>query len=649
MDSLNFALDKAGSFFNRKPNPGNTTNFSGVPFLPDRDNPWPQSNAMNGFLPIQSSSQFISVDKTNTITKTDLSSGKLSLTSIDSNTPGFTPIKYYRPSSIDNNTNPKFNVSNISEDSLSYKDTINRKAFIDYSDLSYYKLNDGMIPSSSIHGDFKYSNGGIPKDRTILPNPLTGDGSSRLQQYSGTPHDNEDPVYFAFEIILNIDNSPLLNGEVEKFLNALSYTSDNRFADEFKARDLGHISIINQFKRELKRWFKTNREFTGDELREDSHMFHEPIERRYYLKGIKGIDKLIERNTPKDTESFVKYGSDLITLTFNEDVTLNMGTLASLYKELYWSRLRGKGIVPENLLRFDCRIIVSEMRNFVRVSNEINKGANNREATTDNTTFTTGSQNTTTNEDNILNYLRDNLSRYVYDLYECQFFFDKMSHPDSIDMTNPQKVDSYDVSFSFKYSNMMFERFDHPNAKWKRISNKYGNPLEVNSDTFPEAKNIGTRYNYQITPDTLNWFNETNKSGNYEQQPMVSGDLEAVEKNPDPNSIYKFNSVNQQTLINQINAAKGDTKKQSIYAKAGAKLLDNLKTAALNEAQRQLNNKFRLLNTSLDKIRNSFGVGRMKEPTNVYKQPFGQYSRFFFDVKNSLRDFGGDVLGGLIK
>lgn len=648
MDSLNFALDKAGSFFNRKPAPANAEHFSGVPFLPEKGGPWPQSNARNGFLPIQSASGYINLDTTNTISRTDLSSGKISLIRLDNNMAGFTPVKYYRPSSIETNTNPNVNIPDIDTDSTMAKDSTNRRAFIDYGDLNYYKLNDGMSPSESVHGDFRYSNGGIPLDRNILPNPLTGDGSARLQQYTGTPHDNEDPVYFAFEIILNIDNSPLLNGEVEKFLNALSYSSDNARADEFKARNLGHISIINQFKRELKRWFKLNRDFTGDELREDSHMFHEPIERRYYLKGIKGIDKLIERNTARDAESFVKYGSDLITLTFNEDVTLNMGTLAALYKELYWSRLRGKGIVPENLLRFDCRIIVSEMRNFVRVANAINSGVTGQEANTDNTTFTTGAENTVQNGGQDLNYLRDNLSRYVYDLYECQFFFDKMSHPDSIDMSNPVKVDSYDVSFSFKYSNMMFERFDHPNAKWKRIANKYGNPLEVNSDTFPEAKNIGVRYDYKVTPDPLNWFSDTNKSNNFEQQSMTNGE-EIVIKNPDPNSIYKFNSVNQQIEIDQLLASKANSKKKSIYEQAGKKLLDNLKNAALNEAQRQINSKFKLLNTSLDKIRNSFGVGRMKEPTNVYKQPFGQYSRFFFDVKNSLRDFGGDTLGGLIK
>lgn len=646
MDSLNFALDKAGSFFNRKPNPGNTKNFSGVPFLPEKGEPWPQSNARNGFLPFEPARYSFDIDKSNTISKTDLTSDKVSLISLDGNFAGFTPIKYYRPSSIDVNTNPSVNVPDGDSHSTMDKDAINRRAFIDYGDLSYYKINDSMSPNESLQGDFKYSNGGIPSDRNILPNKLNGDSTFRKKQYSGTPHDNEDPVYFAFEIILNIDNSPLLNGEVDKFLNTLK-ANVGMNVNEFYARNLDHISIINQFKRELKRWVKLNRNFTSDELREDSHMFHEPIERRYYLKGIKGLDKLIERNTSKNADSFVKYGEDLITLTFNEDVTLNMGTLAALYKELYWSRLRGKGIVPENLLRFDCRIIVSEMRNFVRVANVINSGTSGSEAKTDDYTFVSGSENKTTNDDDILYYLRDNLSRYVYDLYECQFFFDKMSHPADIDMSSPVKVESYDVSFSYKYSNMMFERFDHPNAKWKRLSNKYVNPVVVNSDTFPEATDFN-RYHYKITPDNLNWFTESNKSNKFEKSSMTSGE-EIVKKNPDPNSIYKFNNENQKLTIDQNNAEKANTKKLSIYEKAGQKLLDNLKNAALNEAQRQINSKFKLLNTSLDKIRNSFGIGRMKEPTNVYKQPFGQYSRFFFDVKNSLRDFGGDTLGGIIK
>ena len=61
--------------------------------------------------------------------------------------------------------------------------------------------------------------------------------------------------------------------------------------------------------------------------------------------------------------------------------------------------------------------------------------------------------------------------------------------------------------------------------------------------------------------------------------------------------------------------------------------------------------RLRLLNNTLDKLRNGAGLGRMREPTNVYKNydnPLGISSGFFFDVKNSLRDFAGDSLGGKI-
>ena len=658
MDSLNSAFDRAGSIFNRKPQPTGAKNFSGVPFLPSKGDPWPQSSA-DKFLPITSASQFIDVD-TNSLYKTDLSSGKISLNQLSYTTRsgfdkykfGFTPVSYFKPNNeVEFNTNPEYTIPSSSDiSSTNFKDKKNKKAFIDYENLSYYKLGNNSNRSKNSQGEFLYSLSdrmNIKDNKTIYE---SNDGSgvngendkSRLSSYTGTLHDNEDPVYFAFELVLNIDNSPLLNGQVEEFLNSYAYSGDgtefesNKRADEFRSRNLGHISIINQFKRELLRWFKMNRTFTSTELRDDSHMFHEPIERRYYLKGIKGLDKLIERNTSSAEASFVDYGKDLITLTFNEDVTLNMGTLASLYKELYWSRLRGKGIVPENLLRFDCKLIVSEMRNFVRVVNQINTGDVGHEVRTDNSTFKDGKQ-TLDNYEGTLTMIRDNLTRYVYDLYECQFFFDKMSHPTDISMNAPVMTDSYDVSFSFKYSNMTFERFDHPNAKWKKLANKFGNPLEVNSETFPEATEFGNRYGYNLEPDLLTTFGDKNNDGS---------------KTKDPISNYVPSEKNTE-LPDQLDAAEDarpfPKKSKSIYEKAGEKLLKNLKTAALNEAQRQINDKFKLINSSLDKIRNSFGIGRMKDPTNVYSQPYGKAYSFFFDVKNSLRDFGGDTLGGIIK
>ena len=66
------------------------------------------------------------------------------------------------------------------------------------------------------------------------------------------------------------------------------------------------------------------------------------------------------------------YNKDVIKLNFLEDLSATMGTLAHLYKLLYWSRPNGKGLIPENLLRFNCDIIVSECRNFNRVRKAAN-------------------------------------------------------------------------------------------------------------------------------------------------------------------------------------------------------------------------------------------------------------------------------------
>jgi hypothetical protein len=93
--------------------------------------------------------------------------------------------------------------------------------------------------------------------------------------------------------------------------------------------------------------------------------------------------------------------------------------------------------------------------------------------------------------------------------------------------------------------------------------------------------------------------------------------------------------------------------------KAAQNLARSLQNSVENETQRQVDIRLRLLNNTLDKVRNSVGLGRMREPTNIYKAPYiwqgisnglgGQVSStFFFDVQNSLRDFAGDSLGSVL-
>jgi hypothetical protein len=128
----------------------------------------------------------------------------------------------------------------------------------------------------------------------------------------------------------------------------------------------------------------------------------------YYLKKVTGLGNLVESNTPSAKKYLTDYNKDVITLNFSEDLTLSMGTLAHLYKLLYWSKPNGKGLIPENLLRFNCNIVVSEVRNFKRVIKAV--GSND------------------------LKVIKDNVSRYIYSLRECQFYFNTMPHNSEVDL-----------------------------------------------------------------------------------------------------------------------------------------------------------------------------------------------------------------------
>lgn len=520
--------------------------------------------------------------------------------------PGFTPINYYRsggevylqlPSKL-KTTKEKLDDNIYSYDKYG-DDRASSFKFSLQDYVNYFGAQDGVLENST-------------------NDQINGQVPLKLSEYDMTPYDNEDPVWFGFEIILNVQTSPLLNGELEKFI-----TQFNVY-EEIGSRE----NIINQFKNEIRKYFKmsgtldqsnsfdpTKNIFTDSVGNKNSYQAfsNDSGKRLYYVKKVTGLDKLVEANKPNEYKSFVDYGKDNLTITFYEDTSLNLGTLVSLYKLLYWSRLRGKNLIPENLLRFDCEIIVSELRDFVRLRKS-------------------GS--------NMLEFLKDNLTRYRYQLYECQLWFDRMSHPDSIDMYEITETNSYDVQLSFKYSNMIFEKYNPDSiSDYIRLRNSTPDPLATSSMNSKVGEvNLG-QYDSLANGATVS--------------------ISPIEDVANPTSGQLINSLKQnqkQTISNLIAApnvvSNPGNAKDDIYGRAADQLVENLKKAALKEAQRQLNIRFRLLNNTIDNIRNAFGIGRIPAPTNVYfpQQNGGPYgnSQFFFDVQNSLRNFGGDTLTGLI-
>lgn len=440
--------------------------------------------------------------------------------------------------------------------------------------------------------------------------------------------DNEDPIMFGYDISIDYDNSPLFNGSIVDFIENIT--------DGDEKSEIGHrksiwVAFCKQFFKFFKSDFivagsnnvdvKANRNTTmidkydtfntqDDKIIVDANSNFYPGKRNvkaYYLKRISGLEKLSEgevSNNSDSIKSMVDYGKDIIKLTLNEDVSVNTGYLATLYKTLSWSRLNGRQVIPENLLRFDAKITITEIRNYNRVI--LN--------------------------DNSYSVYADNTSKYIYNLYDCQFMFDKLSHGDEIDMSSPSISDGYDISFNYKYSTMIFHKFSYnpstgtassilteidnmsggittaPLGKTSKTKLKMYNKVYRNQ-TFSSEDNLQTISNDEIQLSNLKYYT------------------------PDRDK-WKIYSESPQNPLNQSKVS--DRGKELLQ-----NLEKNLRRAAIGEINRRILTQARLLNRTLDNIRNSIGIGRMSAPTNVYQNDFLRN-----DVRNAFRDFIGQSVRG---
>ena len=269
---------------------------------------------------------------------------------------------------------------------------------------------------------------------------------------TNTPEDNEDPVSFGYDIIINFANSPLFNGAIEDFCNKFNNVT------EINSR----LGIIKEFKKQFFKFFKIDSpKLTSNDATLDTYTINNrnpQKARSYYIKKIAGLDKISESINSDSPLQFVEYKKDYLTLTLYEDVTINMGYLASLYIMLSCSRLNGKNMFPENLLRFDMTIVVTEARKFNRVNNGIE--------------------------------FADVISRYVYNIYECQMFFEKLSHDDTIDMTALELSSGFDMRINYKYATLEFDWLNLYDFTNNYISSIYNSGLNILNNALADFTTI---------------------------------------------------------------------------------------------------------------------------------------------------------------
>lgn len=160
----------------------------------------------------------------------------------------------------------------------------------------------------------------------------------------------EDPLYESFDIQIDTQNSALFKGmklystntsnenPVRNFLQNSGYN-----IDDLTNRVKLHEEFVNTFFRIFSPEFKHN--LPGFKSN-----------KAYYINQIDGLDKL--------NAKIVKYREDKITITLHEDVSYLSTYIAELYNNLYYSYSNQRVMVPDNLLRFNIKIKMTDFRNF---------------------------------------------------------------------------------------------------------------------------------------------------------------------------------------------------------------------------------------------------------------------------------------------
>jgi len=189
--------------------------------------------------------------------------------------------------------------------------------------------------------------------------------------------DYEDPTYLGFTIEIDTETSALFK-DVEPFLQKHGATRS-----ELNAR----ILVYKDFTSKIIQMFKSQESIEKDG---DEAVFI----KQHYINSVKGFDNL--------SKKFNKWREDKLTVELHEDITMYSTYIANLYNNLVYSYENGRQLIPENLLKFNLKIKISEIRNLTSLAKL---------------------KSTNPTDQQIVDGLKNNITCLVYTLYDCEFDF----------------------------------------------------------------------------------------------------------------------------------------------------------------------------------------------------------------------------------
>ena len=329
---------------------------------------------------------------------------------------------------------------------VAYKSEIDRNIY-PYKYVYYYNPNKINTPQS---GTTKTANN--EKDKK---------NNNSITQVNYLD-DIEDPTIFGFTLKIDYLTSPLFQN---------NNNSANGFITKYTPQhpEMGYaLSYLQQFTEYCNKIF-ISPESVGKDYNTTKY-------KNSYIYEISGLDKLDNR--------FVEYNEkeeehEVLEFTLGEDIRMYVNNMAMLYKNLTWSYNMGKKLIPENLLRFNMYIKISDMRNFTSDIKQKNSDIED--------------------SDSLVDAIRNGYSRIIYELKDCEFIFDGSSIPEKLSMGGFGDVNEEyaQLKLKIKYrkvNRIFYSKMFDPNFSELIIGDKYYTP-DTNT-YFSDIKNMGFTSSY---------------------------------------------------------------------------------------------------------------------------------------------------------
>ena len=280
---------------------------------------------------------------------------------------------------------------------------------------------------------------------------------------------NSDPTMLSFDFIVN-DHSILFCKDDVINVGSISFYDNNCILNDFGENIVGVVSTPHILLKELG---ETNRDKL---LLMFIDGFLEVIKNQQWrIQTIEGIDNVFQTML-NYKEAYTGSSDEKITISCLEDVELTMYNLFEMYRRAIYDPLYKRQLIPDNLLQFDCAIVISDRRiikNFTADKTNIP----NKEY----------SKNTVLNKvGNTFKHTKTEDEKQSNDVFEkpqviiklCNCKFDLSSIGKSFESINPSEVDNNYVTynFSFTFGKVYMESsYIQNESQWEKFNKEQDN------------------------------------------------------------------------------------------------------------------------------------------------------------------------------